>query len=119
MNEIIIDVLYSILGGFILSNISIMVFQIFSYHPYSRPILPLIFQFSTVLICLTIIIQLNADIMDLSNSLRFGLATGLVDLLSILPIFYVLVLYYLFRASLRSLPSDPLLALLDSESGLN
>jgi hypothetical protein len=119
MSDIMVDVLYSILGGFILSNISIMVFQVVSYHPYSRPILPLLFQLITVLLCLTIIIQLNADITYLSDSLRFGLVTGLVDLLSILPIFYVLMLYYLFRASLRSLPEDPLLALLDSESGSN
>jgi hypothetical protein len=47
--------------------------------------------------------------------MRFGLTEGIVDILTILPIFYVLMLYFLFRASIRSLPEDPLLALLDSE----
>jgi|TARA_B110000495_G_scaffold202878_1_gene224375 hypothetical protein len=115
MNDILLELLYSILGGFILSNISIIIFQIVSFHPYSRPTIPVFIQSLSVLFCLAIIIQLNDGITNFSNSMRFGLTEGIVDILTILPIFYVLMLYFLFRASIRSLPEDPLLALLDSE----
>ena len=115
MNADLIEVLYFILGGFIISNISLMIFQIVSYHPYSRPLIPLFIQSISVLVCLVIIIELNVEVTDLLYSLRFGLSQGLIGFVTILPFFYVLMLYFLFRASTRSRQLDPLLALLDDE----
>ena len=119
MNEILIQVLYSIIGGFILTNISLIIFQVVSYHPYSRPVIPILFQTITVFFGLALIIFLEGD--DFSNFSSSGnllqilLVQGIVDVMRIVPVFYVLMLYYLFRASIRTMPEAPLLELLDTE----
>ena len=119
MNDIIMQILYSIIGGFILTNISLIIFQVVSYHPYSRPVIPLLFQSITVLFGLAIIIILEGDdfsnFSGIGNLLQILLAQGIVDVMIILPVFYVLMLYYLFRASIRTMPDAPLLELLDTE----
>ena len=119
MNDIIIQILYSVIGGFILTNISLIIFQVVSYHPYSRPVIPLLFQSITVLFGLAIIIILEGDdfsnISSSGNLLQIFLAQGIVDVMTILPVFYILMLYYLFRASIRTIPDSPLLDLLDAE----
>ena len=119
MNDILLQVLYSIIGGFILSNISLIIFQIVSYHPYSRPIIPLLLQSITVLFGLTIIIVIEgnnfSNFSSTGNLLQILLAQGIVDVMTILPVFYILMLYYLFRASIRTIPDSPLLDLLDAE----
>jgi len=115
MNADLIELLYYLLGGFIVSTISLMIFQVVSYHPYSRPLIPILIQSISVLFCLVMIIKLNDEVTGLLYSLRFGLSQGLIGIVIILPLFYVLMLYFLFRASIRPRQHDPLLALLDAE----
>ena len=115
MNAELIELLYYVIGGFIISNISLILFQVVSYHPYSRPLIPILVQSISVLLCLVLIIELNEGVTDLLYSLRFGLSQGLIGIIMILPLFYVLMLYFLFMASIRSRQHDPLLALLDAE----
>ena len=61
MNDVLVQVLFSIIGGFILLNISLIIFQVVSYHPYSRPIVPIFFQSISVFLSLVIIILIDGQ----------------------------------------------------------
>ena len=119
MNDILVQVLISIIGGFILSNITLIIFQVVSYHPYSKPIVPIFFQSISVFLGLVILILIDGYEISLSSQwvskLESSLILGITDIMRILPLFYVLMLYFLFRASTRAHLESPILELLDSE----
>lgn len=119
MNDILVQVLISIIGGFILSNITLIIFQVVSYHPYSKPIVPIFFQSISVFLGLVILILIDGYEISLSSQwvskLESSLILGITDIMRILPLFYVLMLYFLFRASTRTPLESPLLELLESE----
>ena len=119
MNDILVQVLISIIGGFILSNITLIIFQVVSYHPYSKPIVPIFFLFFSVFLGLVILILIDGYEISLSSQwvseLESSLILGITDIMRILPLFYVLMLYFLFRASTRAPLESPILELLDSE----
>ena len=119
MNDILVQVLISIIGGFILSNITLIIFQVVSYHPYSKPIVPIFFQSISVFLGLVILILIDGYEISLSSQwvseLESSLILGITDIMRILPLFYALMLYFLFRASTRAPLESPILELLDSE----
>ena len=109
MNDILVQVLISIIGGFILSNITLIIFQVVSYHPYSKPIVPIFFQSISVFLGLVILILIDGYEISLSSQwvseLESSLILGITDIMRILPLFYVLMLYFLFRASTCTQPT--------------
>ena len=96
MNDILVQVLISIIGGFILSNITLIIFQVVSYHPYSKPIVPIFFQSISVFLGLVILILIDGYEISLSSQwvseLESSLILGITDIMRILPLFYVLLL---------------------------
>ena len=109
MNSLVLEVLYYILGGFILANFSLIVFQLSSIHPYSKPTIPIVVQSILILISALIVSSLNDDLETIVDAIRFSLAEGLLGILVIIPFLYILTIYFLLKASFRKRHFDDLL----------
>ena len=109
MNSLVLEVLYYILGGFILANFSLIVFQLSSIHPYSNPTIPIVVQSILILISALIVSSLNDDLETIVDAIRFSLAEGLLGILVIVPFLYILTIYFLLKASFRKRHFDDLL----------
>ena len=109
MNSLVLDIFYYTLGGFILANFSLIVFQLSSIHPYSNPTIPIVVQSILILISALIVSSLNADLETIVDAIRFSLAEGLLGILLIIPFLYILMIYFLFKASFRKRQFDDLL----------
>ena len=44
MNSILLEILYCLIGGFIFTTFSLIIFQFSSFHPYSKPTIPVLVQ---------------------------------------------------------------------------
>ena len=109
MNSLVLDIFYYTLGGFMLANFSLIVFQLSSIHPYSKPTIPIVVQSILILISALTVNSLNDDLETIADTIRFSLAEGLLGILVIVPFLYILTIYFLFRASFRKRPFDDLL----------
>ena len=109
MNSLVLEVLYYILGGFILANFSLIVFQLSSIHPYSKPTIPIVVQSILILISALTVSSLNDDLETIVDAIRFSLAEGLLGILIIIPFLYILTIYFLLKASFRKRHFDDLL----------
>ena len=109
MNSLVLEVLYYILGGFILANFSLIVFQLSSIQPYSKPTIPIVVQSILILISALTVNLLNDDLETIVDAIRFSLAEGLLGILLIIPFLYILMIYFLFKASFRKRQFDDLL----------
>ena len=109
MNSALLEILYYVFGGFILANFSLIIFQLFSLHPYSKPTIPIIVQSLFIFISALAVNSLNDDLETIADAIRFSLAEGLLGILVIIPFLYILTIYFLFRASFRKRPFDDLL----------
>ena len=110
MNSLVLDIFYYTLGGFILANFSLIVFQLSSIHPYSNPTIPIVVQSILILISALIVSSLNNDLETIVDAIRFSLAEGLLGILVIIPFLYILTIYFLLKASFRKRHFDDLLA---------
>ena len=109
MNSLVLDIFYYTLGGFILANFSLIVFQLSSIHPYSNPTIPIVVQSILILISALIINSLNDDVETIVDAIRFSLVDGIQGILIIIPFLYIIIIYFLLRASFRKRPFDDLL----------
>ena len=109
MNSLVLDIFYYTLGGFILANFSLIVFQLSSIHPYSNPTIPIVVQSILILISALIVSSLNDDLETIVDAIRFSLAEGLLGILVIIPFLYILTIYFLLKASFRKRHFDDLL----------
>lgn len=109
MNSTLLEILFYTFGGFILVNFSLIIFQLFSLHPYSKPTIPIIIQSLMIFISAMIVSTLNDDVETIVDAIRFSLVEGMLGLLVIIPLLYILMIYFLFRASFRKRPFDDLL----------
>ena len=109
MNLALLEILYYVFGGFILANFSLIIFQLFSLHPYSKPTIPVVVQSFLIFISALIINSLNDDIETIVDAIRISLVWGIQGILVIIPILYIIMIYFLLRASFRKRPFDDLL----------
>ena len=109
MNSLVLDIFYYTLGGFMLANFSLIVFQLSSIHPYSDPTIPIVVQSILILISALTVKLLNDDLETIVDAIRFSLAEGLLGILLIIPFLYILMIYFLFKASFRKRQFDDLL----------
>ena len=109
MNSLVLDIFYYTLGGFILANFSLIVFQLSSIHPYSNPTIPIVVQSILILISALTVNLLNDDLETIVDAIRFSLAEGLLGILVIIPFLYILTIYFLLKASFRKRHFDDLL----------
>ena len=109
MNSLVLDIFYYTLGGFMLANFSLIVFQLSSIHPYSNPTIPIVVQSILILISALTVNLLNDDLETIVDAIRFSLAEGLLGILLIIPFLYILMIYFLFKASFRKRQFDDLL----------
>ena len=109
MSSILLEILYYTLGGFMLTNFSLIIFQLFSLHPYSKPTIPVVVQSLLILISALIINSLNDDLETIADAIRFSLVEGILGFIVIIPFLYVLMIYFLFKASFRKRHFDNLL----------
>jgi hypothetical protein len=109
MNSILLEIFYYTLGGFMLMNFSLIIFQLFSLHPYSKPTIPVAVQSFLILISALIINSLNDDVETIVDAIRFSLVEGILGILIIIPFLYIIIIYFLLRASFRKRPFDDLL----------
>ena len=109
MNSLVLDIFYYTLGGFILANFSLIVFQLSSIHPYSNPTIPIVVQSILILISALTVSSLNDDLETIVDAIRFSLAEGLLGILIIIPFLYILTIYFLLKASFRKRHFDDLL----------
>ena len=109
MNSLVLDIFYYTLGGFILANFSLIVFQLSSIHPYSNPTIPIVVQSILILISALTVSSLNDDLETIVDAIRFSLAEGLLGILVIIPFLYILTIYFLLKASFRKRHFDDLL----------
>ena len=109
MNSLVLDIFYYTLGGFMLANFSLIVFQLSSIHPYSIPTIPIVVQSILILISALIVSSLNDDLETIVDAIRFSLAEGLLGILVIIPFLYILTIYFLLKASFRKPHFDDLL----------
>ena len=109
MNSLVLDIFYYTLGGFMLANFSLIVFQLSSIHPYSNPTIPIVVQSILILISALIVSSLNDDLETIVDAIRFSLAEGLLGILVIIPFLYILTIYFLLKASFRKRHFDDLL----------
>lgn len=109
MSSLLLEILYYTLGGFMLTNFSLIIFQLFSLHPYSKPTIPVVVQSFLILISALIINSLNDDVETIVDAIRFSLVVGIQGILIIIPFLYIIIIYFLLRASFRKRPFDDLL----------
>lgn len=109
MNSVLLEILYYTFGGFILVNFSLIIFQLFSLHPYSKPTIPVVVQSLLIFISAMIVNLLNDDIETIVDAIRFSLVEGLVGFIVIIPLLYIFMIFSLFKASFRKRPFDDLL----------
>tara|TARA_Y100000768_G_scaffold306883_1_gene240921 strand:+ start:1210 stop:1551 length:342 start_codon:yes stop_codon:yes gene_type:complete len=109
MNSLLLEILYYIFGGFILANLSLIIFQLFSLHPYSKPTIPVVVQSFFIFISALVVNSLNDDLETIADAIRFSLVEGILGFIVIIPFLYILMIYFLFKASFRKRHFDDLL----------
>lgn len=103
-------------GAAALTSLCVLFTMLGTINPYHRPEVPSLGAFAVIFVATYVIAEIH-DVEFGLDALRLTLVEGAMAIIRILPLAFVLLTVMLFRISLRKRPEDPLLALLESESG--
>lgn len=103
-------------GSAALTSLFIILAMIGTLNPYHRPAIPVLGA-SAVILASTFLFAHTVGIAADSVALRLTMSEGVLALIEILPLVFLVSTFLFIQVSLRKRPEDPLLALLDSESG--
>ena len=103
-------------GAAALTSLCVLFAMIGTINPYHRPEVPSLGALAVIFVA-TYVVSETHDIEFGLDALRFTLIEGALAIIRILPSAFVLLTAMLLRTSFRKRPEDPLLALLESESG--
>ena len=103
-------------GAAALTSLSVLFVMLGTINPYHRPEVPSLGALAVIFVA-TYVIAETHDVEFGLDALRLTLVEGALAIIRILPLAFVFLTVMLFRISLRKRPEDPLLALLESESG--
>jgi len=103
-------------GAAALTSLCVLLAMLGTINPYHRPEVPSLGALAVIFIA-TYVVATTHDIEFGLDALRLTLVEGALAIIRILPLAFVFLTVMLFRTSLRKRPEDPLLALLESESG--
>jgi len=106
----------SFAGSATLTSLFVVLAMIGTLNPYHRPIIPVLGALLVMLSCTYILAWTDGTAVD-TLALRVTMSEGVFAMLGLLPMFFLVLSVLLLEASLRKRPEDPLLALLESESG--
>ena len=103
-------------GAAALTSLCVLLALLGTINPYHRPAVPLLGAFIVIALA-TYATAAAHDVEFGLDALRLTMAEGVLAIIMILPLAFMILTVMLLRASFRKRPEDPLLALLESESG--
>jgi len=103
-------------GSAALTSLFVVLAMIGTMNPYHRPIIPVLGALLVMLSCTYMLAWTDGTAVDIL-ALRTAMSEGVFAMIGLLPIAFLVLTALLLEASLRKRPEDPLLALLESESG--
>ena len=103
-------------GSAALTSMFVVLAMIGTLNHYHRPIIPVLGALLVMLSCTYLLAWADGTAVD-TLALRMTLSEGVFAMLDLLPFVFLILTALLLEASLRKRPEDPLLALLESESG--
>ena len=109
-------VIAAFVGSAALTSLFVILVLIGSLNPYHRPAIPVLGALAVILASTYLFAQ-TAGITVGSGALRMTMSEGVLALLDLLPPAFLVSTFLFLQASFRKRPVDPLLALLESESG--
>ena len=109
-------VIAAFVGSAALTSLFVILVLIGSLNPYHRPAIPMLGALAVILTSTYLFAQMAGIATD-SDALRLTLSEGVLALLELLPLAFLVFTFLFLQASFRKRPADPLLALLESESG--
>ena len=109
-------VIVAFVGSAALTSLFVILTLIGTLNPYHRPAIPVLGALATILVSTYLFAQTAGISVD-SGALRMTMSEGVLALLDLLPPAFLVFTFLFLQASFRKRPVDPLLALLESESG--
>ena len=103
-------------GSAALTSMFVVLAMIGTLNHYHRPFIPVMGALLVMLACTYLLAWFDGTAVD-TLALRMTLSEGLFAMLDLLPFIFLILTTLLLEASVRKRPEDPLLALLESESG--
>ena len=103
-------------GSAALTSLFVILALIGTLNQYHRPAIPMLGALAVILASTYLFAQMTGIAAD-SDALRLTLSEGVLALLELLPLAFLVFTFLFLQASFRKRPVDPLLALLESESG--
>ena len=103
-------------GSAALTSMFVVLAMIGTLNHYHRPIIPVLGALLVMLSCTYLLAWADGTAVD-TLALRMTLSEGVFAMLDLFPFVFLILTALLLEASLRKRPEDPLLALLESESG--
>ena len=103
-------------GSAALTSMFVVLAMIGTLNHYHRPIIPVLGALMVMLSCTYLLAWADGTAVD-TLTLRMTRSEGVFAMLKLLPFVFLILTALLLEASLRKRPEDPLLALLESESG--
>ncbi len=103
-------------GSAALTSLFVVLAMIGTMNPFHRPVIPMLGASLVILCCTYLLASLDGTAVD-ALALRTTMSEGVLAMLGLLPSTFLVLTVLLIEASLRKRPDDPLLALLESESG--
>ena len=103
-------------GSAALTSMFVVLAMIGTLNHYHRPIIPVLGALLVMLSCTYLLAWADGTAVD-TLTLRMTLSEGVFAMLDLLPFVFLILTALLLEASLRKRSEDPLLALLESESG--
>ena len=116
MTSEIESVITAFAGSAALTSLFVILTLIGTLNPYHRPAIPVLGALATILVSTYLFAQTAGISVD-SGALRMTMSEGVLALLDLLPPAFLVFTFLFLQASFRKRPVDPLLALLESESG--
>ena len=116
MTSEIESVITAFAGSAALTSMFVILALIGTLNPYHRPAIPVLGALAVILASTYIFAQTTGIAAD-SGALRLTMSEGVLSLLELLPLTFLVFTFLFLQASFRKRPDDPLLALLESESG--
>ena len=109
-------VIAAFVGSAALTSLFVILALIGTLNPYHRPAIPMLGALAVILASTYLFAQMTGIAAD-SVALRLTFSEGVLALLELLPLAFLVLTFLFLQASFRKRPVDPLLALLESESG--